>query len=200
LRLILGIGNPGDRYKYNRHNLGFLVLDFFASLNSLSFLPSKGDYYYSRGSIEDCEFQLIKPTTYVNNSGIAAKQVMSNSNAELKDLLVIHDDVNLPFPEMRLKIKGGDGGHNGISSLIYHLESEEFARIRIGIGNNYGKGELADYVLTDFKAAEFEQLEKSFKTTGNLITEFIKGGINGMLDANSMLSGQISDNSDKRIG
>lgn len=197
MRLILGIGNPGNRYKHNRHNLGFLVLDYFASLNSLSFLPSKGDYYYSRGSIDECEFQLIKPTTYVNNSGIAAKQAMNDNNAELKDLLIIHDDVNLPFPEIRLKIKGGDGGHNGISSIIYHLESEEFARIRIGIGNNYEKGELADYVLSDFTATEFEQLEKYFKTTGNLMTEFIKGGINGMLDANSMLPGQNSDNSDK---
>ncbi len=197
MRLILGIGNPGDRYKLNRHNLGFLVLENFASLHSRSFLPSKGDYYYSRGRIDGCEFQLIKPTTYVNNSGIAAKQAISSSMIDLNDLLVIHDDVNLPFPEIRLKIRGGDGGHNGISSVIYQLESEEFARIRIGIGNNFEQGELADYVLTDFNSTELEQLEKCFKTTGYLVTAFIKGGINGLLDANSRLPGQNDGNSDK---
>jgi PTH1 family peptidyl-tRNA hydrolase len=133
LRLILGIGNPGNKYKYNRHNVGFIVLDHFASLNSLAFTASQGDYYFARGSLSDNDYQLIKPTTYVNNSGIAAKQVLEQNKLHIEDLLVIHDDVNLPHAEIRVKARGGDGGHNGLSSVLWHLMSDEFARIRIGV-------------------------------------------------------------------
>ncbi len=202
MRLILGIGNPGNRYIYNRHNVGFIVLDHFASLNSLSFLPSKGDYYYSEGKLNGEFFQLIKPTNYVNNSGMAAKQALDKNKTEVTELLVIQDDVNLPLAEIKVKIKGGDGGHNGISSLIYHLASEDFARIRIGIGNNFEKGQMADYVLSNFSSDEFELLNETFKITDFLIKEFISGGMNGLLDANSKISNQLnikSDNNNKRI-
>jgi PTH1 family peptidyl-tRNA hydrolase len=188
LRLIFGIGNPGNSYKHNRHNVGFIVLDHFASLHSLSFLPSKGDYFYSEGSLEGQDYQLIKPTTYVNNSGIAARQAIDRERSEIKDLLAIYDDVNLLCSEVKVKVKGGDGGHNGISSLIYHLGSEDFARIRIGIGNDFEKGEMADYVLTNFSTTEFEKLEGTFKTVDLLIKGFIIGGIQGLLDTNSRIS------------
>lgn len=188
MRLILGIGNPGNKYKFNRHNAGFMVLDYIASLNSLSFSPSRGDYYAAKGIIEGNSYQLIKPVTYVNNSGLAAKQALETNKLNIEDLLVIHDDVNLPHADIRVKVRGGDGGHNGLASIIWHL-SDEFARIRIGIGNDFEKGSMADYVLSDFTVNEMKMLEGAFKTVSTLISAFIKEGLNGLLDENSRLNG-----------
>lgn len=196
MRLILGIGNPGNRYRYNRHNVGFIALDHFASLNSLSFLPSNGDYFYSEGNFEGNNFQLIKPTTFVNNSGFAARQAIDQNKTEVSDLLVIHDDVDLSHAEIRIKVKGGNVGHNGIDSILYQLASEDFARIRIGIGNNFEKGQMADYVLSNFSSDEFELLNETFKATDFLIREFILGGLNGLLDANSRISNRSNKNSE----
>lgn len=195
MRLILGIGNPGNKYKNNRHNVGFIVLDQLASLNSLTFSASKGDYYFARGILSSNDYKLIKPSTYVNNSGVAAKQVLEKDNLLVTDLLVIHDDVNLPNSEIRVKAKGGDGGHNGLNSIIWHLMSDEFPRIRIGVGSDFEKGEMADYVLSDFSADEMKAIDEKFQTVHTLIDEFIKGGVNGLLDANSRLS-NLNKNSD----
>lgn len=176
------------------------MLDYFASLNSISFIPSAGDYFYSESVLEGNNYKLIKPASYVNNSGIAARQVIEKEKIEVKDLLIIHDDVNLSFAECRVKIKGGDGGHNGLNSIIYHLASEDFPRIRIGIGNNFEKGEMAEYVLSDFNPDEIEQLKNTFNSTITLIKEFITGGIASMLDANSRMSDQNPEKNDKLNG
>lgn len=192
MRLILGIGNPGSKYKNNRHNVGFIVLDHLASLNSIKFSAGRGDYYSASGSLGANEFQLIKPSTYVNNSGLAAKQVLEKYNLDVKDLLVVHDDVNLEHSDIRVKSRGGDGGHNGLNSLIYHLMSDEFPRLRIGVGSNFEKGEMAGYVLSDFSNEEMKKIYETFESAKILIDAFITGGINGLLDANSRIS-----NSDK---
>ncbi len=197
MRLILGIGNPGNKYKYNRHNVGFILLDHLASLNSLSFTASAGDYYLAGGSLRGNNYHLIKPTTYVNNSGIAAKQVLEKYDLYSRDLLVIHDDVNLPLSDIRVKAKGGDGGHNGLSSIIWHLNSDDFARIRIGIGSEFEKGYMADYVLSDFNKDEMKTLSEKFETVQTLVNEFITSGVNGFLDANSRLS-NTNKNSDNK--
>ncbi len=197
MRLILGIGNPGNKYKYNRHNVGFILLDHLASLNSLTFTASAGDYYLAEGSLHGNDYQLIKPTTYVNNSGIAAKQALEKYGLDSSDLLVVHDDVNLPHSSIRVKAKGGDGGHNGLSSIIWHLISDDFARIRIGVGNEFEKGYMADYVLSDFSKDEMKTLTENFDTVQTLVNEFIIGGVNGLLDANSRLS-NTNKNSDNK--
>ena len=194
MRLILGIGNPGKRYTFNRHNIGFMFLDYLAEKESLSFLPSKGDFYYAEGSLNSSEYNLIKPSTYVNNSGAAALQALQLNNVEVKDLLVIVDDINLNLGDFRVRVSGGDGGHNGISSIIYHLNSNQFPRIRIGIGDSFENGKMADYVLTNFSKEEIESLKKSFSLGIILTKEFIKGGIKQMLDANSKLSIEDSNN------
>jgi len=163
-------------------------LDHLALLNSLTFSASKGDYYFARGTFSGNDYQLIKPTTYVNNSGIAVKQAMEKNSLDVQDLLIVHDDVNLPHSEIRVKARGGDGGHNGLSSVIWHLMSDEFPRIRIGVGNDFEKGEMADYVLSDFSTDEMNMLDEKIETVHTLINEFITGGLNGLLDANSRLS------------
>ena len=194
MRVICGIGNPGSRYLFNRHNVGFMFLDYFASEHLLSFTPSKNDYYVGEGKIQNENYSLIKPTTYVNNTGLAAAMAVQNYKTDISDFLLIYDDLNLEFPNIRVRVSGGDGGHNGVNSVIYHLSSEDFPRLRFGIGNNFEKGKMADYVLTNFNDDEIKRLEESFKTALYLTEEFIKGGIKNLLDSNSAL---MKNNKDK---
>jgi peptidyl-tRNA hydrolase, PTH1 family len=190
VRAVFGIGNPGTRYSQTRHNSGFLLLDQYAQKNSLTFAPSKNDYFFAEGKTAQSGFSLIKPTTYVNNSGLAALQVIEEYNIQISDFLIIADDINLEIGKVRIRVGGGDGGHNGINSIIYHLNSDDFPRLRIGIGNNFGKGEMADYVLAPFPTDEFTLISNSFNEAVPLIDQFIQGGIKQMLDANSKLGKQ----------
>ncbi len=198
MRVILGIGNPGSRYSYNRHNAGFMFLDYIAEKHSLSFVPSKDSYYFAEGNIGGSGFSLIKPSTYVNNSGIAASEIIDNYGIDLEDLLIVHDDVNLGLAELRVKIAGGDGGHNGLSSIIYHLSSNQFPRLRIGVGNDFPKGNMAEYVLSDFDVSEKVELIKSFEKGIVLFEEYVSGGVKPLLDANSKLSSQKDDENNNK--
>jgi PTH1 family peptidyl-tRNA hydrolase len=193
VRVILGIGNPGNRYKNNRHNAGFKLLDYFAAKNSLSFIPSKGSYYYCKGNFANIEYCLVKPTTYVNNTGVAAAELVDTLSVGIHDFLIVHDDINLDIGKLKVKLSGGDGGHNGISSVIYHLISNEFTRLRIGVGNSFDKGSMADYVLSDFNHEEEKMLAKVFESGSILLEEFIKGGTKSILDANSIMAGKKKD-------
>jgi PTH1 family peptidyl-tRNA hydrolase len=187
VRVIFGIGNPGTRYQNNRHNTGFALLDYIARKNSLSFIASKSSYYYCKGIINNSAYLLVKPATYVNNSGIAALELVENLNIEIPDLLVVHDDLGLDVGRIKIKISGGDGGHNGVGSIIYHLRSDEFPRIRIGIGNNFASGDMSAYVLSDFNPEEIKIIHNSFETVHLLINEFILGGLRRILDTNSKI-------------
>lgn len=190
MRIILGIGNPGSQYKNNRHNVGFMFLDFLANKYSLKFVPSKNDYYYADGKLGECEFSLIKPSTFVNNSGTAALNSSTNFNTRIEDILVISDDINLEPGILKIKSHGGDGGHNGIASIIYHLNSNKFPRLRIGVGNKFESGRMAEYVLSDFNLEESKLLENSFEKGISLVENFIKGGLKQMLDHHSIIFNQ----------
>jgi peptidyl-tRNA hydrolase, PTH1 family len=190
VRVVFGIGNPGNRYSQTRHNSGFLLLDQYAQKNSLPFVASKYDYFFAEGKTAQSGFSIIKPTTYVNNSGLAALQVIEEYNIPISDFLVVADDVNLETGKIRIRVGGGDGGHNGIKSIIYHLNSDDFPRLRIGVGNNFGKGDMADYVLSPFAKDELPIIAAAFSSSLILIDEFIQGGTRQMLDANSKLAKQ----------
>lgn len=193
----MGIGNPERRYSFNRHNVGFMLLDYFANEHSITFQPSKFDYYFAKGNLSSNSFLLVKPTTYVNNSGVAALQAVKKYETDIEDFLVVVDDINLQFADIRIRKSGGDGGHNGINSIIFNLQSDQFPRLRIGIGNNFAEGQMVDYVLTDFSEEEKKVLPDTFKTGITLLEEFITGGVNGMLDANSrLLKKEINKDSD----
>ncbi len=182
MRLIVGIGNPGKKYQFTRHNVGFMILDRFAEKLNLSFKPSKFDFYQAGGTFNSAPFFLIKPTTYVNNSGLAILDFLTQNQIPSEDILIVHDELNLPTGKIKIKRSGSSGGHNGLESAIYHLESDQFARIRFGIGNDFGKGEMADYVLDRFGADDTELLESGFDYALNLIENFIFGGYKGMAD------------------
>ena len=194
MRVIFGIGNPGIRYEYTRHNAGFLFLDYFSKKNSIWFKKTSGEYLEASGKIEDQDYSLIKPVTFVNNSGLAARQVCEKYDIEPDNFLVICDDSNLENYTTRVRLSGSDGGHNGLTSIIYHLMTEKFPRIRIGIGKSFIPEDLADYVLSDFSKRELEKFENTFKTCSLLIENFIIGGNKKMLEANSILLKSGSQN------
>jgi PTH1 family peptidyl-tRNA hydrolase len=194
VRAIVGIGNPGKKYQFNRHNVGFLALDHFAEKFNLKFKPAKYDYYFSEGELEGNPFILIKPTTYVNNSGIAVKDLADTYNIPAHELLVVVDDINLEEFDFRLKKSGSDGGHNGLASIIYHLNSDSFPRLRIGVGSDFEKGSLADYVLSDFNETELKKLFETFEFTSEILRAFIIGGYNTCLSEYSKIKNKLKDN------
>lgn len=187
MRAIIGIGNPGRKYIFNRHNIGFQFIDYFAEKKKLEFKPSKFDYYYSEGELGNIPFVLIKPSTYVNLSGVAVLSSVTRYKIDIEDILIVVDDINLEFSEFRLRKSGGDGGHNGLSSIIYHLNCDQFPRIRIGIGNNFEKGDLPKYVLSDFDKNEQIKLKSTFEMSTQLVESFILDGYNAMLNTYSRL-------------
>ena len=187
MRVIFGIGNPGIRYENTRHNAGFLLLDYFAQKMSLRFKDAQGEYLEAVGKISDHKYALVKPVTFVNNSGIAARQVFEKYSLLPEEFLVVCDDTNLINNILRVRLSGGDGGHNGLSSVIYHLTTEQFPRIRIGIGSNPPDIVLSEYVLSEFLKSELEEYQNTFEKGAQLIEEFIIGGSKKMLEANSIL-------------
>ncbi len=187
MRAVLGIGNIGLRYQRNRHNAGFLVLDYFAQNRSIKFRAAKGDYYICEGDLNQVHYFLIKPSNYVNNSGVAALQFLEKHKIDISDLLVVCDDVNMEMGKLRVRKSGGDGGHNGLASIIYHLNSDQFPRLRIGIGSDYNEGELSSYVLDDFSENDAKIFKTVLKDSSHLVEEFIIGGIEALLNANSKL-------------
>ena len=194
MRAIIGIGNPGSSYQFNKHNAGFLLIDYFAKLNSINFIPSKYSYYQASGAIGPAGYVLIKPTTYVNKSGIAAAEVINNFKLSREDLLVVCDDVYLDLGSFKAKLSGGDGGHNGLSSIIYHLNTIDFPRIKIGVGRSTEEKKLVDHVLSDFSDEDEPILTNVFKNSSTLIREFITGGTEKMLEANSKLYNEEKEN------
>ena len=194
MRVVFGIGNPGKRYEYTRHNAGFLLLDYFASKTSSEFNAAAGEYLEASGKLDNHDFSLVKPVTYVNNSGIAAKEVCQRYSVEPEDFLVVCDDSNLDQYVLRVRLSGGDGGHNGLSSIIYHLLTDKFPRIRIGIGKSSDTKNLANYVLSEFSESELKNYQKSFDECRLLIESFITGGNKKMLETNSLLMKSVNQN------
>ncbi|HCY75674.1 MAG TPA: aminoacyl-tRNA hydrolase [Ignavibacteriales bacterium] len=187
MRIIVGIGNPGNSYKDNRHNVGFQFLDFFAQKKNLLFNASKFDYHFAEGELSGNPFVLVKPDTYVNNSGLAVLDCIRYYSANVEDVLVVVDDIHLNFSDIRIRRSGGDGGHNGLNSIIYHLSSENFSRLRIGIGSDFESGSLVNYVLSNFNKNDFVQLEKTFNLSIQLVESFILDGYSNMLSTFSRL-------------
>lgn len=157
---VIGLGNPGRRYYLTRHNAGFLFLDYLAKRFDIPFTPGKGDYYFSETVWKQQELLLIKPVTYMNRSGFAVRQVMEKFSIDIKDLLIVYDDFQLPFGTIRFRVQGSDGGHNGIKSLIYELESDAFKRLKIGIGSEFSNS--VDFVLSPFSGMEIAELDNLF--------------------------------------
>lgn len=168
--LVVGLGNPGDKYRETRHNIGFKVVEAFAKERDGEFSVEKLAEV-SKVKFKGRTIILIKPNTYMNLSGKAVNYWMQSEKIARENVLVITDDLALPFGKLRMKGKGSDGGHNGLKDIQATLNSQEYARLRFGVGNDFNKGQQVDYVLGEWSNEELMTIEERIKTA----TEFIKG-------------------------
>ena len=160
MQIIIGLGNPGSRYEDTWHNLGFAAVDAFAEKFGLTFKAGKGKYFAASGFINSEKVILVKPTTYMNLSGIAVAEVINYFEADPEDIIVVFDDVNIPLGTLRIRKSGTAGGHNGIKSIINSLDTYEFPRLRIGFRTdridsilNKNPDVLPDLVLSKIPSA-----------------------------------------------
>ena len=159
MKLIVGLGNPGKDYEYTRHNLGFLVVRYLSEKINADFkLSSFTNGLIVESKIGENDVCLFLPMTYMNKSGGAIRQLVEIKGFVLQDILIICDDLNLDFGQIRIRAKGRDGGHNGLNSIIQCLGTEEFPRLRMGISYPVNKDDVIDYVLTEFKKNEKNDL------------------------------------------
>jgi PTH1 family peptidyl-tRNA hydrolase len=154
LRLVVGLGNPGKPYAATRHNIGFMVLEAVAERFDIALNRNKFDAILGRGTIEGCAVILAEPQAYMNRSGLPVQQLAHYYRILCEDVLVIHDDIDLTFGRLKIKEKGGHGGHKGVRSLIDALGGNEFVRLRIGVGRSETKDGVVDHVLGRFNARE----------------------------------------------
>jgi PTH1 family peptidyl-tRNA hydrolase len=189
MRLIVGLGNPGPQYETTRHNVGFMVIDNYAESIRESFkLWGQGKTCeLAQATLQNERVLLQKPLTFMNLSGRAVVEAAQFFKLEVKDICVIHDEVDLSLGDMRLKIGGGDGGHNGLKSLTQSLGSPAYSRIRIGIGRSeHESQETADHVLTSFRSNEWSIVEDMINDAIKAIEAFIKGEKAFLLAMNSL--------------
>lgn len=183
--LVVGLGNPGPEYQDTRHNLGFMVLDNLARENGTHFIQDRYGLY-SDFKAKGKMFILIKPNTFVNRSGKAVHYWMQNQNIPISQLLIIVDELALPFGVLRLKAKGSDAGHNGLKDIQQSLSSQEYSRIRFGIGRDFSPGKQADYVLSPFEKEEKAELPFLLQKCSEMILSFgFKGAERTMNEYNS---------------
>src|SRR5579862_1071202 len=173
---IIGLGNPGSEYENTRHNIGFMVLDEFARMHAGKFRAGKGEFYAARADIGEAEIVLTKPTTYMNDSGIAVAQAMELFGVDLNRLLIVYDDFNIPLGTLRIRPGGTDGGHNGLASIIYQLQTEEIARLRCGIGTEAMPRDRVDFVLSPFEQNEQEKVSQMIGSACKAISAIVTGG------------------------
>ena len=160
--LVVGLGNIGAEYANTRHNMGFMVLDAWAQASNILF--ESGRYGYTATvSFKGRKFTLLKPSTYMNLSGKAVRYWVNELKIPLENLLVISDDLNIPFGTVRLRKSGSAGGHNGLTNINELLGTQEYARVRMGIGNDFGRGHQIDYVLGELSDEEKEQMPELCK-------------------------------------
>ncbi|MDC0570868.1 aminoacyl-tRNA hydrolase [Flavobacteriaceae bacterium] len=175
--LIVGLGNIGAEYVRTRHNIGFKVLNHLAKQNEIEFETRK------LGALATYKFKgrtflLLKPNTFMNLSGKAVKYWLDKENIPLENLLVITDDLNLPFGTLRLKTKGSNGGHNGLKDIQDKLNTIQYNRLRFGISNEFSKGRQVDYVLGEWTEEESEKLDERLEQASKMLISFAMSGVN----------------------
>jgi PTH1 family peptidyl-tRNA hydrolase len=181
-RLIVGLGNPGREYERTRHNVGFEVVDLFARLNRVPPARRAGRATLAEGLVEERRVYLMKPTTYMNLSGSAVAAFLRQKPVDLADLIVVADDINLPIGKLRLRASGSDGGHNGLKSLISHLHSREFPRLRVGVGAPVSSAQQVDHVLGRFTRAEAKIVDEAIERAVAALEVWLREGIEAAMN------------------
>lgn len=184
MKLIVGLGNPGSEYAGNRHNVGFQCLSYIARTHGLSFSAKQGHARVATGRIAGQEVVLARPQTFMNLSGRSVAALVTRYRLPPANLLVIYDDVDLPLGRIRIRARGGAGGHRGLMSIAQALGSQEIARIRVGIGRPETMGEegLRDYVLSDFTPAERALLGEVFPRVDEAVLSILEAGLEAAMN------------------
>ncbi len=182
MKCIVGLGNPGNRYKFTRHNIGFLAIEFLIDKFRAKHFEGNSLYECYQTSLAEDSLLLVMPQTYMNNSGTAVREIHQKYEIPIADLLILYDDFQIPFGTLRLRPKGSDGGHNGLSSIIYHLENDLVPRLRIGVGgktlpSEHSTGSMVEYVLSRFDTEEEKLLSQLLAYTHNACTSWVEAGI-----------------------
>jgi len=175
--LIVGLGNPGNRYRATRHNIGFMVLEKLAAKLELDLSQKSFNALWGKGKIASKNVILAMPQTYMNLSGNAVRQLNAFFKTDLSNLMVIHDDLDLSFGSVRLKTGGGNAGHKGLASIEENLGSSEFMRIRLGIGKPVDKSRIEGYVLEPFGKEELSVLPEIIQWAADAATEIVLSGM-----------------------
>ena len=175
MKIVVGLGNFGDKYAYTFHNMGFLSIELLADRLGLKFDKKECDSLVAVGYKGGEKVVLAKPLTYMNLSGVAVKQLLAKNKATPDDLIVIYDDIDLPKGNIRVRPKGSAGTHNGMRNIIAEIKTENFRRVRIGIGKPPENVPLADYVLSDVPKAERETMYKAFENAAIEAEKFVLG-------------------------
>ncbi len=177
MKLIVGLGNPGRDYLYTRHNAGFLALDILSEKLGISVNKRAFNAFVGEGRVENEKVVLMKPQTYMNLSGESVFAAVNWYKLPLSDLIVVYDDVDLPVGEIRVRPKGSAGTHNGMRNIIYMLQDDGFARVRVGIGKAKDGWDLRDHVLAKFDTAEQEDAYKALKNAADAALMLLAGGM-----------------------
>jgi peptidyl-tRNA hydrolase, PTH1 family len=177
LKIIAGLGNPGIQYDLSRHNIGFLVVDRIAKTNHISLSVRLSKILYGLGRIDTERVALVKPTTFMNRSGEGILKAFRLFGCGMEDLVVIHDDLDLPFGRLRFKRRGGDGGHQGVRSIIDSTGENNFLRLKVGIGRPPRGMEPADYVLETLEKAERSQLDEILSRAAEALRVALAEGV-----------------------
>ena len=175
--LIVGLGNPEEEYGKTRHNMGFDTINKIAEKHNIKVNKSKFNSFYGTGSINNEKVILLKPQTYMNLSGNAVRDFMNFYKIKENELIVIYDDLDIEPGIIKIRKKGGPGTHNGMKSVVSEIQTENFARVRVGIGNPKYKDDLINYILTRIPEEEYKILENSTESAAEAITEIIATGI-----------------------
>jgi len=177
VKFIVGLGNPGVRYQWTRHNIGFLVVDRLANNHHILISTKRFQTRYGTGWIDSHKVILAKPMTFMNQSGESVKKAVHFFHADMGDLIVIHDDLDLPFGRLRFKRRGGDGGHQGIRSIIERMGGNNFLRLKVGIGRPPRGMEPAEYVLSSFDEAQQLYLNGILNQVAEVLVVMLSEGV-----------------------
>lgn len=177
-RLLVGLGNPGPEYASTRHNVGFMVIDALAERARTEVSRKRDEMLFGWGKWRGRELGLAMPQTFMNRSGTALELFLRRYKLDPSEILVIVDDIHLPLGKIRLRPKGGAGGHNGIQDIIDWLDTNDFARLRIGVGKEFTEGSQSDFVLAPFDAEEQVVLKDVIKQSMNAALTFVSDDIN----------------------
>lgn len=174
--IIVGLGNPSERYAHTRHNAGFDVIDVLADRFGIDVTEKKQKALCGKGIIEGNRVILAKPQTFMNLSGESVRGLVDYYKTEPEELIIVYDDISLEPGQLRIRTKGSAGGHNGIKSIIAHLGTQEFARIKVGVGEKPREMDLADYVLSRFSRGEKELMEEAYLEAAEAAVCMMKDG------------------------